>query len=149
MCPVRTCGSFFIRPRRNESIYRKTTLCSPKRKTIDLPSCNITPTALAVGALVPTANLNGDRTSSSPRPQNADNVKHPFRHLPMDKSRLETFRLETIGKRFEKQDYSPSAIQSLVQAVVHETGPKSPCCHMPSIFFFSGQLGMRSTPTLC
>ncbi|KAI8575050.1 hypothetical protein K450DRAFT_263609, partial [Umbelopsis ramanniana AG] len=97
------------RPRRNESIYRKTTLCSPKSKTIDLPSCNNTPTALAVGALVPTANLNGDRTSISPRPQNAEN-------------------------RFEGQGYSPSAIQSLIQAVVHQTGPKSPYRHAQYLF---------------
>lgn len=72
--------------------------------------------------LVPLADSDGDRTAHLPEPENADNAEHPFRSLSLDKSELETLRLETIRSRFEGQGYSQIATHTLMDVIFHQTG---------------------------
>ncbi|KAI9277316.1 hypothetical protein BC943DRAFT_373959 [Umbelopsis sp. AD052] len=89
---------------------------------------------LADGNLVSPSYLHGSGTPSPVGSEVADDARHSFRHLPVDKSELETLRLETIRKRFEGQGYSQSAMNSLIQSVAHQTGPRSPYRHAQYLF---------------
>ncbi|KAJ2961335.1 hypothetical protein NQZ79_g3424 [Umbelopsis isabellina] len=80
---------------------------------------------LTAMAIVPPAILN-------PKMQIMRSI--PFRSLSVDKSKLETLRLEVGRRRFGGQGYSTSSIHSLVQTIMHQTGSRSPYQHARYLF---------------
>ncbi|KAI9286774.1 hypothetical protein BC943DRAFT_351531 [Umbelopsis sp. AD052] len=89
-------------------------------------SSHLDSSPLAIGHMVPSVVGTGRGPSNTARPTDTDGPECSSSSLTLDKSELETLRLETIQRRFADKGYSLTAIKSLTKSIEDQTGLKSP-----------------------